>query len=165
MAKDTKKAKKESVSDIDLVQTIVEKLLSLMGTNSQVSVSEDKENDAVLVEINSEAQTGLLIGSRGETLKSLQTIVGLIFRNQKGDWRRILIDVADWREKQESRLKELAESTLEKVRTSGESTPLYNLTPAERRIVHMTIADEEDIETESVGEGEDRHLVVKLKGK
>ncbi len=163
MAKAKKEVIKKAVSDETLVQEIVEGLLVLMGTKSTVSVSEDTDNDALLVEINSENETGLLIGSRGETLKSLQTIVGLIFRNKKGDWRRILIDVADWREKQEKRLKELAETTLEKVRSTGEATPLYNLTPAERRIVHMTIADETDIETESIGEGEDRHLVVKLK--
>ena len=161
----TKLKKEKLVNDIDRVTKIVEDLLDLMGTSSKVSVSEDKENDALMVEIDSENETGLLIGSRGETLKSLQTIVGLIFKNQKGDWRRILVDVADWREKQEKRLQELAQATLSKVRETGETTPLYNLNPAERRIVHMALSNESDIETESRGEGEERHLVVKLKDK
>lgn len=150
-------------TDQALLEEIVTEVLTLMGTSATCTVVEDTENEALRVDINSSDETGLLIGNRGETLRSLQTIVGIIFKNRKGEWKRILLNIADWREKQEQRLKDLAESTAEKVKESGQESALYNLSSGERRTVHMYLSNDTDVITESVGEGEDRHLVVKPK--
>ncbi len=153
----------KTTSDSELLKGIVDELLALMGTSVTCTVTEDTENDALSVEIESSDATGLLIGNRGETLRSLQTIIGIIFKNQKGEWKRIIVNIADWREKQEQRLRELAETTAEKVKESGEESSLYNLNAGERRTVHMYLSNDSDVVTESVGEGEERHLVVRPK--
>lgn len=145
-------------------EKVTEELLSSMGVNVGFSVSEDKENDAILVDIESSEETGLLIGTRGETVKALQSIIGIIVNKSEGDdWHRVLVNVADYREKQNDKITSLAEKTLERVRETGEEQPIYNLTPAERRIVHMKLSEDDSVETESVGEGNDRYLVVRPK--
>lgn len=158
MAKTNKKAKPQKV-----LEEITKELFKLLSVKSKATVDEDKENDAFVVNIQADDESGLLIGSRGRTLQSLQTILGLMLRQRLGDWKRVIVDVADWREKEEERLKDLAEKTAERAVTTGEPQNLYNLTPSQRRIVHMALSENSDIETESQGEGNDRFLVVSSK--
>ena len=146
--------------NITILQDITNSLLSLMGTKATATVTEDSGSDMFVVNIDTEDETGLLIGSHGDTLNSIQSVVGMMYRTRVGEWKRILVNVADWREKQEEKLNHLAETTAQRVVETGESVPLYNLNPAQRRIVHMHLSERSDVQTESVGEGEERHLVV-----
>jgi spoIIIJ-associated protein len=143
----------------DLVNTLLDNLL----VKAEVKITEDKENEALIVDINSENETGLLIGKKGETLFSLQYILGLMYKQQVGEWKRIIINVGDYREKQEDYLKGLARQTAERALETGEPQTLYNLTAGQRRIIHMSLAEEKGVVTESEGEGRDRYLVVKKK--
>ncbi len=162
--KSTKSKVKEIEKDpLKLVAAIVKDLFTLLSLKSSVEVLEDSDNDAILVNITGEEESGLLIGARGKTLSSLQTILGLIFRQKTGEWKRIIVNVSDWREKEEQRLRKLAEETAARVLETGETQQLYNLTPAQRRIVHMVLSENEGIKTESEGEGTDRFLVVSSK--
>ncbi|MCJ7805282.1 hypothetical protein MUP46_01420 [Patescibacteria group bacterium] len=140
-------------------------LLTLMGTKAKARVYEDKENQAIRVDIETEDETGLLIGRHGETLASMETALGMMIRQSVGEWVRIIVNVGDWRERQEDHLKEIAEQAMERAIQTGEPQPIYNLTPAQRRIVHLALSESKDVETESVGEGLERYLVVKPKGK
>jgi spoIIIJ-associated protein len=149
---------------ITLIEELVNELLRLMGTNAKTKVSEDKEDGAIKVDIETE-EVGLLIGHHGETLNSIQTILGMIFRQKTGEWARIIVNVGDWREKQEEYLKHLAEQTAARVRETGQEQALYNLTPGQRRIIHLALSSNSDLETESTGEGRNRYLVVKPKKK
>jgi spoIIIJ-associated protein len=150
-------------SNLEIVQDLAEKLLKEMGSKAKVSVVEDKENEAVVVNIDTEDETGLLIGHHGETLNSIQTVLGMMLKQQTGEWARVVVNVGDWREKQEEHLKELALETAERARQTGNPQPIYNLTPAQRRIVHLELSQENDLTSESVGEGDDRYLVISLK--
>jgi spoIIIJ-associated protein len=134
-----------------------------MGTKVQVKASEDKKNEAVRIDIETEEETGLLIGRHGETIEAIQSILGMMLKKKTGDWVRIIVDVGGWREKQEERLRDLATQTAERAKETGEGQPLYNLSPAQRRIIHLTFADDSDIETESVGEDEERYLIIRPK--
>lgn len=154
-------AKKDNVK---LVRGMANQLLDLLGTKAKAKVSEDKENEAVKVDIETEEEAGLLIGNRGETLTSIQSVLGSMVRTETGEWQRIVVNVADWREREEKRLRELAKQTAERAKATGEPQPLYNLTPTQRRIVHLELAEDAEIETESQGEGRERFLVVKPKG-
>lgn len=145
------------------LEDIVKQLFGLLQIKAQLEVQEDKDNDALLVNIQAGDEAGLLIGNRGKTLISLQTVLALIFRQKSGTWKRILVNIADWREKEQSRLEELAQHTAERVRSTGQEQYLYNLTPAQRRIVHMFLASEPDLQTESQGEGRERFLIVSPK--
>ncbi|MGD8743978.1 MAG: R3H domain-containing nucleic acid-binding protein [Candidatus Woesebacteria bacterium] len=157
------KTKKITKEDIKLVEKISEKLFSLIGVEADPEVTHDEENEAVLVNIDTQDEAGLLIGNRGETLISIQTILGMIFMRETGKWRRILVNVADWREKQEDKLKDLAKQAADRAKESGDEQRLYNLNAAQRRIVHLELAEDKDIETESIGEGVERYLIVKSK--
>lgn len=156
MATDTKKA----VSTID---KLASELFVLMGVKAKPQVSFDEVNGAIVVNIESEDETGLLIGNRGETLSAIQYVLGLAYAKQTDEWQRIIVNVADWRERQESRLVELATQTANRAVESGQPQNLYNLNPNERRIIHMTLAESQEVETVSEGEGKDRYLVVRPK--
>ncbi len=156
--------KKETAKDETLlVKEMADKLLSLMGVEAGASVSFDKENDAIKVDIVSENETGLLIGRRGETLNSIQTVLGMMYRQETGEWKRIIVNIGDWREKQEDYLKSLATDAAERAKTTGEPQALYNLTPSQRRIIHLGLSEDTEVTTESVGEEPERYLVVKPK--
>ena len=146
-----------------ILKELTDGLLGLMGTKAKADISFDQENDALLVNIDAGDETGLLIGKRGETLTSLQTILGIILKQKIGEWKRVVVNVGDYREKEEDYLKNLGLSAAERARETGEDQPLYNLKPGQRRIIHLTLANEKGIETESVGEGEERYLVVRAK--
>ncbi|MCH7640578.1 KH domain-containing protein [Patescibacteria group bacterium] len=161
--KETKKKKTKKVGNVKRVQEIADELLSLMGTKAVSEVSEDKEAEAIVVDLKTEEETGLLIGSRGETLNSIQAIIGMIYRQRTGEWQRIVVNVADWRERQTERLRELALQAAQRARETGDPQTLYNLTPAQRRTIHLVLEEEDDIETESEGEGSGRYLIVSPK--
>jgi spoIIIJ-associated protein len=140
-----------------------EELLTLMGITTPVEVTTDKESDIVNVEIKADDETGLLIGHHGQTIFSIQSIIALMVRQEVGEWVRIVVNVGDYREKQEEHLVHLAQETLERARQTGEPQPIYSLTPAQRRIVHMELSKDPDVVSESTGEGDERYLVVSIK--
>lgn len=145
---------------LSLAEKMANELLSLMGTKAQAKASEDKKNEAVRIDIETEEETGLLIGRHGETIEAIQSVLGMMLKKKTGDWVRVIVDVGGWREKQEERLRDLATQTAERAKETGEDQPLYNLSPAQRRVIHLTLADDPDIETESAGEGEERYLII-----
>lgn len=146
---------------IKLVEEIAKELFSLIGSEAEVTVGEDKANEAILVKIDTQTETGLLIGRRGETLNSIQLILGMMVRQKLGEWVRITVNVGDWREKQEDQLKDLAQQAALKAKETGEPQPIYSLSAAERRIIHLVLADDKEVSTVSEGEGDERYLVVK----
>lgn len=150
--------KKEHIKQ---AKALTEELLKLMTVTADVETTEDKDNEAIIININSENETGLLIGSRGETLLAIQSAIGLMLKNEAGGWIRVVVNVGDWREKQEDYLIHLAEQSVKRAIETSEPQMLYNLTPAQRRIIHMHLADSKEVLTESEGEGESRYLVIK----
>lgn len=149
--------------DVEKVQAITTELLEKMGLTCTLSSSVLSEDTAILVDINPGDAAGLLIGKKGETLLALQLVVGLIFKTQNDRRVRILLNVNDWREKQNERLIELADQTAHRALEEGRDQNLYNLTPGQRRIIHTHLSQNTSVITESVGEGRERYLVVKPK--
>jgi len=161
--KETTKKATISKKDVKEVSKIASELFSLIGVDVEIKATEDKKNDAILISVKAEKESGLLIGARGETLISLQTIISMIFQQKSEKWIRILLNIADWREKEEERLKRMAEQVAERARTTKEPQTLYNLTANQRRIIHMALSEEDDLATESQGEGRNRYLTIKVK--
>jgi len=116
-----------------VVKKVAEKLLKLMGTSAKISVSEDEENEAILIDLDTEEEAGLLIGVRGETLSSLQTIIGMIVRQKTGEWFRVLVNISDWRERQRERLESLARQAADRARDTGE--PQFSLSSPTRIVM------------------------------
>jgi spoIIIJ-associated protein len=158
MAKSLKVKKSEEPKDI--LQGIAEELFSLMGTKAKLDVSWDGENEAFVVSVESSEETGLLIGRKGDTLSSIQTVLGIMLKQKTGEWSRVLVNVGNYREKEEDYLKNLADSTAARAKETGEPQSLYNLKAGQRRLIHMFLSEDKEIKTESMGEGVDRYLVV-----
>ncbi len=149
------------MEDVPVVQSVVEVLLGQLEIVGTVGVTTD-ETGAFRVSIETE-ETGLLIGHHGRTLESLQLILGIMVSKKLGRWVKTYVNVGDYREKREETLMHMAQRAAERALSLGRAVELMRLTPAERRIVHLTLSGDERIETESVGEGDDRVLLVKPK--
>lgn len=139
---------------------ITEELLKLLLLEAKVEVSEDKENKAISVAIETE-EPGILIGYHGETLSSLQLMLGIMVSKKINEWVRVVVNVGDYREKREEVLKRMALSAAQKAKFSQEPVTLPPLSGNERRIIHLVLTDNPDVTTESEGEGEERRVVVK----
>lgn len=145
------------------IKEISDKLIKFLGVDADADVSADKDNDAVVVNISSEEETGLLIGAKGENLIAIQSVIGMIAKQKLGGWIRIVVNIGDWREKQEEYLQGLAQQAANRAKETGDAQTLYNLNATQRRIIHMFLSDDSDIETESMGEGSDRFLIIRPK--
>lgn len=143
------------------VQQITEDLLNRLGVAGTVTVDID-ETEAYRVHIETE-ETGLLIGFHGRTLESLQIILGLLVSKALGAWVKVYVNVGDYREKREEALMLMAQQAADRAITQGRPIELAHLSASERRVVHLTLSGDERVETESVGEGISRTLLVKPK--
>lgn len=143
------------------VKELAGDLLSRLEISGEVDVAVD-ELGAYRVNIATE-ETGLLIGYHGRTLESFQIIVGILVSKKLGEWVKVYVNVGDYREKREEALMHIAQHAAERVLATGRPVELTSLSPAERRVVHLTLASDERVATESVGEGSQRVLLVKLK--
>jgi len=152
-----------------ILQKLTDELLSLMMTKAQAEVSydegkkNDKEGGAFVVDVTAGDETGLLIGKKGETLLSIQTVLGFLLKQKNGEWNRVVVNIGDYREKEESYLKDLAASTAQRAKETGMPQNLYNLKAWQRRVIHLALSEDKDITTESEGEGEERFLIVRPK--
>ncbi len=146
----------------DKIKNLTEKLLDLAGVVAQIDVIDLGEN-SYQINISTEDETGLLIGFRGENIDSIQTVLGMMLKGQTGEWYRLIVNVGDYREKQDEKLKELADQSADRAIETKEPQPIYNLTAAQRRIVHMHLAERSDVLTESEGVEPERYLVIKSK--
>lgn len=149
------------MEDTKTVQSIVEDVLSRLEITGSVEVTTD-ETSAFRVRIETE-ETGLLIGHHGKTLESLQLILGIIISKKIGQWMKVYVNVGDYREKREETLMHMAQRAADRALALGRPVELSRLSPSERRIVHLTLSGDERIATESVGEGDERILLVKPK--
>ncbi|CAN5341125.1 hypothetical protein BH10PAT1_BH10PAT1_7550 [soil metagenome] len=147
------------------IQSLLSELFKLIGIEVPVTITEEKQDEDTVykVELDPGESAGLLIGAHGTTMAAVQSFLTIAMKQKTGDWVKISLDIAGWNEKQNERLVELANQTAERAKQTGEPQSLYNLSASARRIVHMTLADDSEIETLSEGEGQDRYLVVKTK--
>lgn len=125
-------------------------------------ISDEEGNKQVLVSLTVPNPAGL-IGLRGKNLAALQLVLSLMVRNKVNEDVRVLLDVNNYRQEQKLRLERMAKNLAEKVLETGSSVSLGNMSSYERRICHMVVADIEGVVSESEGEGEYRHVVIKPK--
>lgn len=145
---------------VKILQEITQELFNLMGVQVTLEVFHDKENEAFVVNVDAGEATGLLIGRKGETLTSIQTILGIMLKTKTDEWVRVLVNVGNYREKEEEYLKNLAQTSAARAKETGQPQMLYNLNSHQRRVIHMYLSEDSSVKTESQGEGNDRYLVV-----
>ena len=158
-------------SDIaEAAQSVLEKLLALLGVAGSVvplsqPIAGGKEDADAPVTFDIQGDDlGILIGRRGQTLSCLQYIVRLIVSNRTESRVEIVLDVAGYKQRRYDELQALARQMAEQVEMRGEPITLSPMSPYERRIIHLTLAEHSGVSTESIGFGEARRVVIKLKG-
>ncbi|QQG43744.1 MAG: KH domain-containing protein [Candidatus Daviesbacteria bacterium] len=142
------------------VSEILDNILGLLLLEGSYDIEENDEQ--LRVEIAT-PDAGRLIGFKGESLEGLQLLISLMMlkKNPDAKIKRVILDVAGWRKQKEENLAQQAQRWADQVISNGEAMELEPMSPWQRRIVHLALQDLKGIETESVGEGKERHLVIK----
>ena len=133
-------------------------VIALMGVEN-VTFSAVQKGEATIIRLDGE-KLGALIGRRGETMESLSYLASLVANRLEGDYIKLGLDVAGYRDKRESDLTALAQRIGAKVRKTGRSFAMEPMNPYERRIIHSAIGKMEGVRSESKGEGRDRRVVI-----
>lgn len=151
--------------EIEIVKKTVKELIEELNIDASFEVSiESAENDLELITVQVDSSSpASLIGFHGETLRAMQTMLLFMIHKNLDRWVRLEVNVGDYLEKREEQLRKLALNLAMKAKFSGETQIIPNLTAAERRMVHLILADHQDVYTQSEGEGKERYLMIKPK--
>ncbi|OGO60113.1 MAG: hypothetical protein A2Z36_03310 [Chloroflexi bacterium RBG_19FT_COMBO_48_23] len=153
----------EKLDVAEVAKDVMEALIKLMKLTADVSVAQATNNE-LPVTLNIEGDDlGVLIGRRGQTLASLQYIIRLIVAEKLKAWVPINVDVAGYRKRRYESLQNLALRLAEQVKRSQRLITLEPMPADERRIIHLTLTDNPDVTTQSMGEGEMRKVAILLK--
>ena len=136
----------------------LQEVITKMGVEN-VTFSAVQKGEATIIRLDGE-KLGALIGRRGETMESLSYLASLVANRLEGDYIKLGLDVAGYRDKRESDLTALAQRIGAKVRKTGRSFAMEPMNPYERRIIHSAISKMEGVRSESEGEGRDRRVVI-----
>ena len=102
------------------------------------------------------------IGKRGSTLRSIQFLFNLMLTKQLGEHDLVVVDIGGYRQRREELLAGMARRLADLVRENGKPITLEAMPPHERRIIHLTLAEDEDVATHSTGAGDERRVVIEL---
>lgn len=148
----------QTEQSIQYAKKYVEDLLSFFGLNVDVYATADEE--VIELNIPSTHLNGFLIGQRGENMRAIQFLTSSALKNNDFELTRVSVDVADYKKQRAERLATKAEDWVKGVKESGEPMDLRPMNAADRRVVHK-LAAEHGLVSESVGDGRDRHIVLK----
>jgi spoIIIJ-associated protein len=147
MAKENKKMEK-----------LIKDFFISLGIDAKMEITEDDEAISVVLETE---DTGIIIGYHGETLESLQLVLSLLLAKANGEFKRVSVEVGDYKKNRTEWLERLAMDAKERALSEGKEVYLSELKSWERRVVHLLLQDDKKVVSESSGEGKDRVLVVK----
>lgn len=151
---------KKAEDSIRNAKKYLEDLLSFFGLNIEVHAS--CEEEVIELSVPSSHMNGFLIGQHGETMRSLQILVGSALKNNDYELTRVNIDIADYKKNRNDRLGEKVEQWVKEIKDSKEPKKLHPMNASDRRIVHKVAGEHEQIETGSEGEGRDRCVVLRF---
>ncbi len=131
-----------------------------MGVLADIEVEEDDK--AVVLKVSGD-EIGIIIGRRGETLDALQYITNLAINKNKENYKKVIIDIENYREKREISLIKLANKLAERVIKYKKNITLEPMTSLERRIIHEALQNHKYVQTYSYGDDPNRKVVITLK--
>ena len=146
----------------ETINIILEKMRVYADVSVKLGDSDENRVQPILIDIQGD-DLSFLIGRKAETINALQYITSLIVGRELGRWVPLQIDVQHYRRRREEELRKLARRVAEQVASSGRTQSLEPMPPNERRLVHIELRDNPNVETESVGEGSHRKVTVRLK--
>ena len=142
------------------VREFLEKTLQAMGLPLTVAI-EDRP-DSVHIDLSGEGGE-LLLRRRAETLDALQHIVNTAFRRQLKDDRTFVLDCLDYRKAKDAELKQMARFMMDKARSTGAPQEMGPLNPYARRLVHLTVAEDPEMSSESIGDAFLKTVIISLR--
>jgi len=131
-----------------------------MGFGGEPKAEFDEDQTIILVSLKLE-DPQVLIGRQGETLSMIQHILSKMTKKITGEEIKVNLDINDYRKRKASFLKELAQVTADEVALNKKERELEPMSSFERRVIHVALQDRKDILTESIGEGENRRIVIR----
>lgn len=148
--------------EIKLIKDLTKDLLKKLGyPNADISLEEDSEGIInILIDVPAE-DSGLLIGFHGETIFALQIVLGHMVAKKLSSWKKILVNIGDYREQRQEVLQNMGINAAKRAKELNQEITLPHLNSSERRIIHLTLSDDKEVQTYSEGEGRQRRIVVK----
>ena len=148
-------------ADLDTeVIAFVRQVVGAMGLDLSVSVEDTPDN----VRLNLEGEgADLLLKRKGEALDALQVIVNTVFRRDARGERHYVVDALGFRKGKDAELRQMAQFLMEKARTSGVPQEMGPLNPYARRLVHLAVAESDDLTSESIGDAFLKSVVISRK--
>jgi len=145
---------------LEIVTGLTQKLLDLLEVKATFKAGQ--KEGFINIDLETESP-GVLIGYHGDALSAFQLILSMMVYRDANEWPRIVVNVGDYRQRRKEALERMAASACQKVKFSGKEYELPAMSAAERRIIHVALADDSEIGTESRGEGRERRVVIKPK--
>jgi len=152
--------KKLTAKEQKIVEQTVEKLFSALEIEGTFEISQQEGMLEILMDTK---DSGMVIGYHGEVLESLQLITSLLIAKKLDRFIRISIEVDGYKKTRTEYLQKLAQDARERVISENAEQVITSLKSWERRIVHLILQDDEEVSSESAGEGRDRVLIIKPK--
>lgn len=153
---------KKKFSLVGCVTEFLEDLFRAMGIVVRMDVQYDEEDSSIDIDLSGE-NMGLLIGKRGQTLDSLQFLVGTMINNYSEKYIRVKLDTENYRKRRKETLENLAKNIAYKVKRTKHFVSLEPMNPYERRVIHATLQNDKYVSTYSEGEEPYRRVVVAIK--
>ncbi|PFG73351.1 RNA-binding cell elongation regulator Jag/EloR [Tepidiforma thermophila] len=158
-----------NAEEVDFAAQTIDDILRILGIDAEISIREPitpgDGRGSVLAVIDIRGDNlGVLIGRRGETLLALQFLVNLALARKYPGRGGVTVDIEHYRHRNEERIVEMARRMGDRVRQTGTPITLEPMSAAERRIVHLQFVDDPELETHSIGEGENRKVVISRRG-
>lgn len=149
---------KESTTDKakEFLASVLEKM------KVEANIIAEENEDSILLKVKGD-DIGIVIGRRGETLDSLQYLTSLVVNKNKENYKRVIIDIENYRQKREETLVKLANRLADRVVKYKKNITLEPMNPYERRVIHSSLQDHKYVDTYSVGEEPNRKVVITLK--
>lgn len=142
----------------EAVDEVARTIMDCLDVNYRLFTKE--EGDSTYINVETAGVDGLLIGRKGDTLNSLQHLVGRIVSKRMGGYQRLTLDVGGYLSNRREILKQKALKAAERAKKTGRDVPLEPMKAAERRIVHLALADVEGVSTYTMGNGDMRKVFV-----
>jgi spoIIIJ-associated protein len=140
------------------IEKSIKNFFDLLGLKTKFEIKEDE--DLISLSLDTE-DTGIVIGYHGETLEALQLIIALVLAKETGVFKRVSIEVGEYKKNREEWVEKIAFDAKERALSEGREVFLSDLKSWERRVIHLLLQDDKEVISESSGEGKERVLVVK----
>jgi len=149
--------------DLKIIKKSLEDLIKAMGFKAEVELNAEYKNEQgnLICDIKTDDHSDFLIGQYGANLQALQHIARLIVRKKTDNKIKFALDINSYRQQKNKLIIEQAVSAAQKVIKEKKAVIMRPMTPYERRLVHIELANNEQVATSSIGEGENRKVIIR----